>query len=298
MRRLIVNADDFGLTDGINRAIIHLHQLGALQSSTLMAAAPRFSEAVELSTQHRSLGVGCHIMLVDGSPVANPAAVPTLLDSTANRTGEPRFRPTLGAFVRDLTLGRIDRAHIEQEAIAQILRVQQAGISVTHVDTHKHAHMFPTVLDAVMRAAKVCDVHAIRNPFEPSWSVKATPDARAIRTLQVRLLRSFRHNFWKLAHEREFVTTDGCLGVAATGILEETALCAILNRMPEGTWELVCHPAYMDAELHATRTRLQQSRQVELNALQALPAMIEDSGSPIQAIHFGQLIPSARSASG
>lgn len=297
MRRLIVNADDFGLTDGINRAVIHLHQLGALHSTTLMAAAPRFPEAVELSTQHRSLGVGCHIVLVDGSPVANPAVIPTLLDSTANRTGEPRFRSTLGAFVRDLTLGRIHRTHIEQEAIAQILRVQQAGISVTHVDTHKHTHMFPPVLDAVMRAAKACDVHAIRNPFEPSWSLSATSRAGPVRVLQVRLLRSFRHNFWKHVHEREFVTTDGCLGVAATGILEETTLCAMLNRMPEGTWELVCHPAYMDAELSATRTRLQQSRQVELDALQTLPAMLADSGSPIETIHFGQLLPSIRSSS-
>ena len=296
VRRLIVNADDFGLTDGINRAIIQLHQVGALHSTTLMAAALHFPEAVKMSRLQSSLGVGCHIVLVDGSPVANPAAIPTLLSSRRDRGGEARFRSTLGEFVRDLYLGRIDRAHIEQEAIAQILRLRQAGIAVTHLDTHKHTHMFPPVLDAVMRAAKACDIHAIRNPFEPLWSVAATPNAGMVRTWQVRLLGNLRRHFLRRAREREFATTDGCLGVAATGTLDETTLHALLDRLPEGTWELVCHPACLDAELLATRTRLQQSRQAELNALQTLPAMLADSGSPIETIHFGQLLPSARSA--
>lgn len=298
MRRLIVNADDFGLTDGINRAIIDLHAVNALHSTTLMAGAPRFPEAVELSMQHSSLGVGCHIVLVDGWPVANSASVSTLHDSTAGNHGEPSFRPTLGAFVRDLALGRIERAHIEQEAIAQIQRLQRAGVTVTHIDTHKHTHMFPPVLDAVMRAAKACDIHAIRNPFEPSWSLSAAPQSGSVRVLQVRLLRTLRRSFWKLVREREFVTTDGCLGVAATGTLEESALVAMLNRIPQGTWELVCHPGYLDEELLAARTRLQRSRQVELSALQKLPAMLAALSPPIQTLHFGELVPSVRSPSG
>ena len=177
VRRLIVNADDFGLTDGINRAVRDLHQLDALESTTLMAAAPRFHEAVEISRQQMLLGVGCHIVLVDGNPVANPSAIPTLLEPARSTSSEPRFRSTLGEFVRDLYLGRIDSTHIEQEATAQILRLQQAGVAVTHIDTHKHTHMFPRVLDSVTRAAQACNIRAIRNPFEPAWSVAATPGA-------------------------------------------------------------------------------------------------------------------------
>lgn len=286
MRRLIVNADDFGLTDGINRAVLELHQSGALHSTTLMAAASRFPDAVEISSQQNSLGVGCHIVLVDGTPVANPAAISTLLD----RGERPCFRATLGEFVRDLYLGRIDRTHIEQEAIAQILRLRQAGVVITHVDTHKHTHMFPAVLDAVLRAAKACDIHAIRNPFEPMWSVAATPNAGLVRTWQVRLLGALRHNFWRMVRQHNFATTDGCLGVAATGTLEETTLRTMLDRLPEGTWELVCHPAYLDAELLATRTRLQQSRQVELSALQTLPSILAGLGPKVELIHFGQLM--------
>jgi predicted glycoside hydrolase/deacetylase ChbG (UPF0249 family) len=289
VRRLIVNADDFGLTDGINRAVRDLHRLGALTSTTLMAAAPRFHEAVEISQQQKLLGIGCHIVLVDGLPVANPASISSLLYPTLSPGEVPRFRATLGEFVRDLYLGRIDKAHIEQEAIAQILRLQQAGVTVTHVDTHKHTHMFPRVLNSVMRAAQACNIRTIRNPFEPAWSVAATPGAGLVRTWQVNLLRTLRHTFWKFIQEREFATADGCIGVAATGTLNEATLRALLDRMPDGTFELVCHPAYMDDELLATRTRLQQSRRVELAALQALPAILDSVEFPVQMINFAQL---------
>ena len=289
VRRLIVNADDFGLTDGINRAVRDLHRLGALTSTTLMATAPRFLEAVEISRQQKHLGIGCHVVLVDGTSVANPAAIPTLLDSSSDRGESPRFRTTLGEFVRDLYLGRIASSHIEQEAIAQIQRLQQAGIAVTHVDTHKHTHMFPRVLKGVMRAAQACNIRAIRNPFEPAWSVTATPGAGLVRAWQVRLLGTLRHSFWTLIRQQEFTTTDGCVGVAATGTLNEITLRALLDRMPAGTFELVCHPAYMDEELMATRTRLQQSRQIELDALQALPSILGSIGFPLQLIDFDQL---------
>jgi chitin disaccharide deacetylase len=289
VRRLIVNADDFGLTDGINRAVKDLHQLGVLPATTLMAAGPRFHEAVEISRQQKQLGIGCHIVLVDGMPAANPASIPSLLDPTLGPGEVLRFRATLGEFVRDLYLGRIDKAHIEREAIAQILQLQQAGIAVTHVDTHKHTHMFPRVVDSVMRAAQACHIRTIRNPFEPAWSVAATPGAGVVRTWQVRLLSTLRHSFCKLVRQREFTTTDGCLGVAATGTLNEVVLRTLLERLPDGIFELVCHPAYLDDELMATRTRLQQSRQVELAALQTLPSILGNFGFPVQLINFGQL---------
>ncbi|HET9086814.1 MAG TPA: ChbG/HpnK family deacetylase [Acidobacteriaceae bacterium] len=281
MRRLIVNADDFALTDGINRAVVDLHTAGALTSATLMAAAPRFSEAVALARQDASLGVGCHVVLVDGSPVSAPAAIPSLMDDG------PRFRTALGGFIRDLYLGRIHRADMEREATAQIQKLQRAGIRVTHIDTHKHTHMFPAVLDAVTRAANHCGVPAIRNPFEPSWSVAATPDAGTTRRIQVELLRRFLSNFRRVVEQRQLATTDGCVGVLATGSLDQTALNSLLRSLPEGTWELVCHPAYLDSELLATRTRLQNSREIERSALLALPEGLAMEN--IQTCHFGQL---------
>lgn len=283
MRRLIVNADDLGLTDGINRAVVDLHDAGALTSATLMAAAPRFSEAVAAAAQHPSLGVGCHVVLVDGSPISQSDAIPSLL---APRAAAPCFRPTLVEFVRDLYLGRIDRADMKHEAVAQIQKLQQSGIQVTHIDTHKHTHMFPAVLDAVTRAANECGIRAIRNPFEPAWSVAATPKASAMRQSQVRLLSRLAANFRKVIMERQLATTEGCVGVLATGTLDRATLDSLLRHLPEGSWELVCHPAYLDNELRDTRTRLQESREIELEALRTIPGLLAQWD--IEAVHFGQ----------
>ncbi len=279
-----MNADDFGLTSGINRAVVDLHGAGALGSATLMAAAPRFEEAVALAKEHPQLGVGCHIVLVDGRPVAEPDSIPSLMD--ASGVGRGQFRATVGALVRDLALGRVTRLDIAREAAAQICRLQRAGIAVTHIDTHKHTHMFPSVLDAVTEAASACGVRAIRNPFEPAWSAAATPNAGATRKVQVQMLGGFRGHFLRVVRERGFATTDGCVGVLATGTLDEVVLRNVLERMPEGAWELVCHPAYVDDELRGTRTRLKESRAVELSALRGLPGIV---GEGVRRISFGQL---------
>ncbi len=299
MRSLIVNADDFGFTPGINQAVMALHQAGALTSATLMAAASSFAEAVELARQHPTLGVGCHIVLVDGRPVSPPETISTLLDAEMDAENpEPAFRPTLGRFVRDLLLGRIDPQHIETEATAQMQRLQTAGLTVTHCDTHKHTHMFPRVLEPVLRATQRCGVRRIRNPFEPAWSVQATPQAGGLRRgvlrrMEVRILGALRQQFLAKVRAHAMVTTAGCLGVLATGTLDAATLHAILDKMPEGTsediLELVCHPAYVDAELRAARTRLQDSRRVEVEALLATLALHSGRHTEIARLQYGDL---------
>lgn len=283
MRRLIVNADDFGLTDGVNRAVAELYSNGALTSATLMAASPRFDDAVALARENPSLGVGCHIVLVDGIPISDPATIPSLLERPRAAT----FRSSLGKFAVDLFMGRIRAIDIEREATAQILRLQQAEIAVTHVDTHKHAHMFPAVLDAVMHAAESCGIRAIRNPFEPAWSRRATHTAEFTRRLQVWILRAFYRNFLRQVSTRGFSTTHGSLGVLATGTLDEKTLRSILRGLPEGTWELVCHPGYLDDELRATRTRLQESRVAELAALRSIPEILAEMNDSVERVNFG-----------
>jgi predicted glycoside hydrolase/deacetylase ChbG (UPF0249 family) len=164
--RLILNADDFGLTRGINRAIAELAAAGALTSATLMASGPAFEDAVAIAHAHPSLGIGCHIVLVDGAPISPPESVPSLLGP-----GRRNLRPTLRNFLPALFTGRIRAEEIEREAVAQIRKLQSAGIAVTHIDTHKHTHLFPAVARPLLRAAEQCGVRAIRNPFEPSWSL-------------------------------------------------------------------------------------------------------------------------------
>ena len=287
MRRLIANADDFGLTPGVNRSIVELTQNYALSSATLMATSCAFSEAVVLAQNTPRLGVGCHVVLVDGMCAADPTQIQTL----ASPDGQ--LRPTLGNFVRDLMLGRIREEHIEAEAVAQITHIQQAGLNPTHLDTHKHTHLFPAVLRPILRAARRCGVRAIRNPFEPQWAIHATaqvaPHASALRRLEIAILNRNRSRFMRLVSEAGLATTDGSIGVFATGVLNREILSSLLKKMPLGSWELVCHPGYPDAELAAIRTKLRETRGVEHEALLTTLPPALNASPDIELIRFDEL---------
>lgn len=282
MARLILNADDFGLTAGVNRSVLELHRAGSLTSATLMANAEQTSAAItEAASQ--TLGVGCHVVLVDGAPILAKERIPGLASASG------AFRSTLGAFARDLYLGRIPEAEMEAEAIAQIRCLQAAGVRITHLDTHKHTHMFPRVLRPLLCAALQCGIQAIRNPFEPDWALKATPGAPLARRMQVRMLRVFRGAFLTLTAEAGVATPDGAIGVLATGTLDRATIASLLGAMPEGTWELVCHPGCVDADLKNVRTRLRESRGVEHSALAQVVPQFLARRPDIAPIHFGQL---------
>jgi hopanoid biosynthesis associated protein HpnK len=263
--RLIVNADDFGLTAGVNRAIVELHQAGLLTSTTLMAKAGATEPAIALALQNPSLGVGCHIVLVDGAPVLPSRQIPTLVDS---QTG--CFPPKLTTFLARLFTSRIRSAEIEAEAAAQIALLQHRGLHLTHIDTHKHTHMFPAVLRPVLRAAAEAGIHGVRNPFEPEWAVRASPRASIVRSAEVFALRRFGPYFRRILSEEGLSTTDGTIAVAATGAVSTETVRSLLQELPSGTWELVTHPGYNDADLDKIQTRLRASRDIERNALHAI----------------------------
>jgi predicted glycoside hydrolase/deacetylase ChbG (UPF0249 family) len=240
-------------------------------------------EGLQVRRAPGELGVGCHVVLVDGTPVTSPGELPTLVP------GNGAFRTTLGGFVADLLRGRIGEAEIEHEAIAQIGLLQAHGVPVTHLDTHKHTHMFPRVLRPLLRAAQACGIEAIRNPFEPAWSVRATPQAPFVRRAEVRLLARLRPAFARMVKEAGLRTTDGAIGVLSTGTLDLSTLERLLQaarREGEGTtWELVCHPGYQDAALRALPTRLQAERERERAALEDSLPLLRN----FRLIHFGQL---------
>src|SRR3984957_10037503 len=285
MKRLIINADDFGLAPGVNRAIVELQQAGALSSTTLMATAAYFSPAVFLAFAQPTLAVGCHVVLVDGSPRLRPSEVPSLLDP--RRPQSFSFRNTVGSFLRDLLRGRIREQEIEAETIAQIKRIQSSGLTVSHIDSHKHIHAFPSVLAPLLRAARHCGVHCVRNPFEPWWSLRATRPASAWRRTQVHAMQTQRRSFFRLITEHGMMTADGAIGVLATGRLDDFVLRSLLQAMPGGTWELVCHPGYSDQALEQAHTRLLASRETERFALlDVIPeALRKESGLTLTDFH-------------
>jgi chitin disaccharide deacetylase len=281
--RLIVNADDFGLTSGVNRAIRELHADGLVTSTTLMARAAATGEAIEIARSLPSLGVGCHIVLVDGEPLLTAREqIPHLAGPTHDR-----FRHSLWDFLNGLYLDpgpKVFGGQIEAEARAQIEFLQNQGVNLAHIDTHKHTHIFPSVLRPILRAARACGIRAIRNPFEPAWAIRATHGAPWLRLAQVSALRWLEPVCRRIIAEEGFTTTDGTVAVTGTGILDTATLLSLLKELPDGTWELVTHPGYDDADLARVHTRLRASRDIERQALAALSEF-----PAIDRISFGSL---------
>ena len=283
MGRLIVNADDFGLTAGVNRAIMELHAAGLVTSTSLMARAGATDEAIEMARATASLGVGCHIVLVDGAPMLPPEEIPSLVDA---RTGQ--FLPSLTGFLLRLFTGRIRGEEIEAEAAAQIARLQDRGVRLTHIDTHKHAHIFPAVMRPVLAAARAAGIGAVRHPFEPEWAVRAAIGAPLARVLQFAALGPLAPRCRRLITQEGFATSDGTIAMAGTGSLDAATLRSLLGQLPAGTWELVTHPGYNDADLAQVRTRLRASRDRERVALAAIAEI-----PGIELISFAALMPKA-----
>jgi hopanoid biosynthesis associated protein HpnK len=259
VRRLIVNADDFGLTAGVNRAIVQAHTQGIVTSSTLMATGSAFPDAVALAPA--TLSVGCHVLLVDGHPVLSRREIPSLASN-----GE--FDSSLVSVVVRATTGRIADREIEAEASAQIRALQSAGVQVSHIDTHKHTHLFPQILRPLLRAAKACGVRAIRNPYgKLAWSEIASRPGLWKRYWQTQFLNVYAEKFRRAVSQAGIVTPDGSLGVVFTGTFDDHTFRLVLESIPEGTWELVCHPGYNDSDLNRIQTRLRHSRELELKLL-------------------------------
>ena len=279
--RLIVNADDFGLTGGVNRSVAELAAAGALRSATLMADGAAFDDAVARAHSSSQLSVGCHVVLVDGMACAPPEQISTLAGP------DGRLRSSLPGFIWKLQAKQISEQEIEVETTAQIRRLQAVGLTVSHVDTHKHTHLFPRVARPLLRAAMACGVPAIRNPFEQEWSARLTRGA-LVRKLEVRVLRGFQATFTRLLRASGLRSTDGSIGVSATGSLDAPTLQRLLEGAQPGTWELVCHPGYNDSDLARIKTRLQGTRDTERLALGSLLPEAIRSGR-IELISFRDL---------
>jgi hopanoid biosynthesis associated protein HpnK len=268
VRRLIINADDFGLTSGVNRAIAEAHNKGVVTSATLMANSQAFTEAVRLAKSNPKLSLGCHVVLVDGAPVTPPDKVPTLLSPNGNAT---ELRDGLVGFAWAAQRGRVRETEIAAEVAAQIGKIGAAGVAITHVDSHKHTHIFPAIFKPLLRVARDCGIRAVRNPFGPLKTLAYAHLMRRpklwTRYTEVGILRRFAQEFKKQVAAHGMATPDGSFGVVVTGALTQELFDAVIGCIPEGTWEFVCHPGYSDADLNKIKTRLHGSRDVELKIL-------------------------------
>lgn len=270
-RRLIVNADDLGLHPSINAGIVAAHRDGVVTSASLCAGGAAFEDAITRLRQAPRLGVGVHLTLVAERPVSPPARLPTL----APHGRLPRHFTTL---FRRLLLGRIREHEIEAELVAQVERVADAGVRVTHLDGHQHVHLHPRLLPLVLRVARRFSVPAIRAARRVTpWS--------AVRPA---MLSPFARRGARLVRAAGFKTPDTCLGLESTGRLDEPRLLALARRLGVGTSELVCHPGSDDAAI-AQRYDWGFRWQRELDALTS-PRVREALGErAIALVDYGAL---------
>jgi predicted glycoside hydrolase/deacetylase ChbG (UPF0249 family) len=212
--------------------------------------------------------VGVHLNLSDGEPVAGRELVATLL----NERGELEGRPE-GLLLR-LARRSILLEEVEREWHAQIQKVRDSGIEPTHLDGHKHVQMLPGLFEMALRLAKKHGIRAVRVAHEES-SLRAALSAGARQKgtvvmkqgVQARGLKLLAPDAREQAERAGIATADYFCGIAQTGELTREGVLRLMEILPEGTTELMCHPGYADAELANSATRLQASRQAELEIL-------------------------------
>jgi chitin disaccharide deacetylase len=286
MKTLILNADDFGMTRGINDGVIRAHREGILTSATLMATGFAFEDAVAKAKANPTLGVGCHLVLTGGMALMPREKLPSLVDKRG------KFPESLTAFVAKVSSGAIRTEEIELELRAQIQKIRSAGIEPTHVDTHKHTHAHPRVMHAVGRVASDLKIRCVRKPVEDlcdSWSSLRGGQhslAQVAGAVAVRLVSS---RFQSIAHKYALSSPDYFLGLATTGRLGTDALSQLIGRVREGSTEIMLHPGFCDADLQAYGERLQEQRQNELDALLAPESRRTVRERGIQLISYREL---------
>lgn len=268
MKNLIVNADDFGWTEGVNRGIAEAHRHGIVTSTSLLANGPAFREAVEMAKSLPNLGVGVHLNLSNGVPLAARGKVRSLVNGSGEFEGGPESL-LLKIATRGLAL-----TEVELEWDAQIHRIRDVGISPTHVDGHKHVHMLPGLFEIALRLAKRHGISAIRISHESSQlraalAAGGTPSSAVVlkQGVQARGLKLLARDARRQVERAGISSADYFCGIAHTGELTKEGVMRFLHALPDGTTELMCHPGYADDSLRTTATRLQHSRQTELEIL-------------------------------
>jgi hopanoid biosynthesis associated protein HpnK len=268
MRRLIVNADDLGMAPGINRAIAEAHARGIVTSASLLANGAAFADAVDMTRHNSSLGVGVHLNLTEGRPLARETEVPALVD----HRGMLRHTPL--SLAAGLASRRIPAREVERELRAQVEKVIAAGIRPTHFDGHKHIHMLPWVLRITAKLAREFGIGAMRCSAERPVGLgnllrRNSPGAVLAQYAGGRVLAamSFACDLRGILRRAGLAAPDYFFGLSHTGFLDAESLAKILYNLPPGTSELMCHPGYAGAALRSTGTRLAEQRERELAAL-------------------------------
>jgi predicted glycoside hydrolase/deacetylase ChbG (UPF0249 family) len=263
LRQLVVNADDLGLTVGVNNGIFDAHDRGILTSASVFANAPATPNAIRRARVRPSLGVGVHLALVDGTPMLPPSRVPSLVED------DGRFHPSWKPLIVACLRGRVALDEVERELTAQIDRIRSEGIRLTHLDAHKHVHAFPPIFSIVARLAERFRIPVVRVPYErwsPVWGDGAQRRTARRQALMNAAMLPWARRDYRTASMRG-LRAPQFVGRIHTGVLSADSLEGAIRRLRPGVAELMVHPGYVDDALLQTHTRLLSSRAEEVQLL-------------------------------
>lgn len=235
MKQLIVNADDFGLHETINLGIIKGYTKGCITSTSIMAGAPAFEHAAALAAEHLRLGIGVHLTLVGGAPVAEPGRISSLID------GDGLLCSSYPVFLKKFCFSGIRLEEVKLELTAQVEKVIAAGITITHLDSHQHMHVVPGIIDVVIDIAKQFNIRALRIPAEPLlfWGGFKPDIGRIIGRAGLSVLARLAG---LKAQRAGLAVPEHFYGMLAGGNMDERLLLTIIDKLPNGLSEVMVHP--------------------------------------------------------
>jgi predicted glycoside hydrolase/deacetylase ChbG (UPF0249 family) len=236
MKRLVVTADDFGLTQGVTDGILEAHRNGIVTRTSIIAAGRAFEYAAVLARANPRLGLGLHFTLVEEQAVSDPSL-------------------RLPATYAGVVFGRMPAAFIEQELRAQLRKCLDAGLTLTHIDSHQHVHALPSILRIVLRVAQEHGIRRVRLPLD-------SPSLRSPAKSALCWLARYDSS----RHAGSFAC-DRMVGLFESGSLNEAGLLKIVDGLREGTTELVCHPGKEDADCREHYAHWNYRWETELAAL-------------------------------
>jgi hopanoid biosynthesis associated protein HpnK len=281
-KRIIINADDFGVSSGVNKAVAQAHTDGVLTSATIMANMPAAVAAVKLAKQMPNLGVGVHLNLFEGRPLSKDGSIGCLLDDNGSFALTPAKLSLLSIVKHKI------RNAIRTELAAQIQWVIDNGIKPTHLDSHKHIHSFPTIFPIVCGLARRFEIPAIRFIFEPKqllampWPLPSEGGRKRARTARIMAKINRIQN-------SDFLKTDCLLGVAHMGKIDVNFFKAVALYNSAATTEVMTHPG-LDNGMEHSKSNLHQ-RKGELQTLCSERTKQYFKNAGIKLVHYGQLRP-------
>ena len=279
MKQLIINADDFGRHELINRAVKIAYEKGCLKSASIMAGGIAFDDAVKTAKNLPNLGVGVHLTLANGNPILPQKKIPSLV------TEEGIFYDNHAEFLKRYLQGKINFDEVRAELAAQIEKVLRAGLKPTHIDSHQHLHHVPKIIDIVLELADVAKIHAIRISDTKIFEGDFGGVGQFIGRVGLASLAKFAAH---KARKKNFVMPDHFTGIVAGESVTENFMLNLLENLRGGTTEVMLHPG-TDNSVLENFCKWEHNFEAELQAVTSPKVLKLLDEKNISAVNFSAL---------